>query len=169
MPFGFWSGLKILNDLATNWSFWNTIAIDMFKIIRGRQMSLRTKNVLFTTERLPTLSLDPGIKDLFLGVSKKPKKFTQTLIPKKGQQSNPSNKQPTNRWKSLEVQVYVDITMRAAKENDATTAEQYSRESVRVARTTRELLKKFAGAYHQWLKKTMCSVKDYDILDIMHI
>ena len=48
-------------------------------------------------------------------------------------------------------QVYVDITMRAAKENDATTAEQYSRESVRIARTTRELLKKFAGAYHQWL------------------
>jgi len=46
--------------------------------------------------------------------------------------------------------VYVDITMRAAKENDATTAEQYSRESVRIARTTRELLKKFAGAYHQF-------------------
>ena len=41
--------------------------------------------------------------------------------------------------------------MRAAKENDATTAEQYSRESVRIARTTRELLKKFAGAYHQRL------------------
>ena len=36
------------------------------------------------------------------------------------------------------VQVYVDITMKAAKENDAQTAEQYSRESVRVARTTRE-------------------------------
>ena len=35
-------------------------------------------------------------------------------------------------------QVYVDITMKAAKENDAQTAEQYSRESVRVARTTRE-------------------------------
>lgn len=48
-------------------------------------------------------------------------------------------------------EVYVDITMRAAKENDATTAEQYSRESVRIARTTRELLKKFAGAYHQSL------------------
>jgi len=44
--------------------------------------------------------------------------------------------------------VYVDITMKAAKENDAQTAEQYSRESVRVARTTRELLKKFATAYH---------------------
>ena len=39
--------------------------------------------------------------------------------------------------------------MRAAKENDAVTAEQYSRESIRVARTTRELLKKFAAAYHQ--------------------
>ena len=37
--------------------------------------------------------------------------------------------------------VYVDITMKAAKENDAITAEQYSRESVRIARATRELLK----------------------------
>jgi len=46
--------------------------------------------------------------------------------------------------------VYVDITMRAAKENDATTAEQHSRESVRIARTTRELLKKFASAHHQF-------------------
>ena len=45
--------------------------------------------------------------------------------------------------------VYVDITMRAAKENDTMNAEQYSRESVRIARTTRELLKKFATAYHQ--------------------
>eukprot|EP00913_Durusdinium_trenchii_P028682 g26898.t1 len=45
--------------------------------------------------------------------------------------------------------VYVDITMKAAKDtNDAQTAEQHSRESVRVARCTRELLKKFAGAYH---------------------
>jgi len=44
--------------------------------------------------------------------------------------------------------VYVDITMKAAKENDAVTAEQHARESIRVARTTRELLKKFAGAYH---------------------
>jgi len=43
--------------------------------------------------------------------------------------------------------VYVDITMRAAKETEATTAEQYSRESIRIARTTRELLKKFAEAY----------------------
>lgn len=44
--------------------------------------------------------------------------------------------------------VYVDITMKAAKENDAVTAEQYSRESIRIARATRELLKKFAAAYH---------------------
>ena len=40
--------------------------------------------------------------------------------------------------------------MKAAKENDAVTAEQYSRESIRVARTTRELLKKFAAAYHSF-------------------
>ncbi|CAJ1368812.1 unnamed protein product [Effrenium voratum] len=44
--------------------------------------------------------------------------------------------------------VYVDITMKAAKENDAVTADQYARESIRVARATRELLKKFAAAYH---------------------
>ena len=44
--------------------------------------------------------------------------------------------------------VYVDITMKAAKENDAVTAEQYARESIRVARATRELLKKFAAGYH---------------------
>lgn len=44
------------------------------------------------------------------------------------------------------VQVYVDITMKAAKENDAQTAEQYSRESVRVARTTREWLRCMNGA-----------------------
>ena len=44
--------------------------------------------------------------------------------------------------------VYVDITMKAAKENDAVTAEQHARESIRVAKTTRELLKKFAAAYH---------------------
>ena len=43
--------------------------------------------------------------------------------------------------------VYVEITMKAAKETDMQTAEQYARESIRVARTTRELLKKFAGAY----------------------
>lgn len=42
--------------------------------------------------------------------------------------------------------VYVDITMRAAKESEATTAEQHARESLRIARTTRELLKKFASA-----------------------
>jgi len=44
--------------------------------------------------------------------------------------------------------VYVDITMKAAKETDAVTAEQYSRESIRIARTTRELLKKFSLAHH---------------------
>ncbi|CAK9100045.1 unnamed protein product [Durusdinium trenchii] len=44
--------------------------------------------------------------------------------------------------------VYVDITMKAAKENDAVTAEQYARESIRIARTTRELLKKFSLAHH---------------------
>lgn len=38
--------------------------------------------------------------------------------------------------------------MRAAKENDAVTAKQYNRESIRIARATRELLKKFAAAYH---------------------
>ncbi|CAK9096890.1 unnamed protein product [Durusdinium trenchii] len=43
--------------------------------------------------------------------------------------------------------VYVDITMRAAKETEVSTAEQYSRESIRIARTTRELLKKFAEAH----------------------
>lgn len=43
--------------------------------------------------------------------------------------------------------VYVDITMRAAKETEISTAEQYSRESIRIARTTRDLLKKFSEAY----------------------
>ena len=37
--------------------------------------------------------------------------------------------------------------MKAAKENEAVTAEQHARESIRIARTTRELLKKFAAAY----------------------
>ena len=36
--------------------------------------------------------------------------------------------------------------MKAAKENEAVTAEQHARESIRIARTTRELLKKFAAA-----------------------
>ena len=52
-----------------------------------------------------------------------------------------NKRSPTLRVKCATVamvQVYVDITMKAAKENDAQTAEQYSRESVRVARTTRE-------------------------------
>jgi len=47
--------------------------------------------------------------------------------------------------------VYVDITMRAAKENDVQTAEAYSRESIRIARTTRELLKRFVAAYHAFV------------------
>lgn len=47
--------------------------------------------------------------------------------------------------------VYVDITMKAAKENEAVTAEQYARESIRIARTTRELLKKFAAAHREFL------------------
>lgn len=46
--------------------------------------------------------------------------------------------------------VYVDITMKAAKENEALTAEQHSRESIRIARVTRELLKKFAAAYRMF-------------------
>ncbi|OLP93426.1 Voltage-dependent L-type calcium channel subunit alpha-1S [Symbiodinium microadriaticum] len=45
--------------------------------------------------------------------------------------------------------VYVDITMRAAKENDVNSAEQYARESIRVARCARELLKRFATAYRE--------------------
>ncbi|CAK9023928.1 L type [Durusdinium trenchii] len=47
--------------------------------------------------------------------------------------------------------VYVDITMKAAKENEAVTAEQYARESIRIARTTRELLKKFAAAHRDFM------------------
>ncbi|CAE7737295.1 Cacna1c [Symbiodinium sp. CCMP2592] len=69
--------------------------------------------------------------------------------------------------------VYVDITMKAAKagaglmqcvcgfrlastremvlaENESLNAEQYSRESLRIARCTRELLKRFAAANHQF-------------------
>jgi len=49
---------------------------------------------------------------------------------------------------NLILAVYVDITMRAAKENDVMTAEQHARESVRVARIARELLKIFSNAYH---------------------
>jgi hypothetical protein len=40
------------------------------------------------------------------------------------------------------------------QENEAQTAEQHFRESIRIARTTRELLKKFAAAYHLPLEKT---------------
>ncbi|CAJ1379020.1 unnamed protein product, partial [Effrenium voratum] len=43
--------------------------------------------------------------------------------------------------------VYVDITMKAAKENDLVTFEQHNREAIRVARIARELLKKFAAAF----------------------
>ncbi|CAE7327233.1 Cacna1c [Symbiodinium natans] len=50
--------------------------------------------------------------------------------------------------------VYVDITMKAAKENDAVSAEQHARESIRVARTTRELLKIFSAAYHSFRDNT---------------
>lgn len=39
--------------------------------------------------------------------------------------------------------VYVDITMKAARENEARTSEQHEREPIRVARLTRELVKKF--------------------------
>lgn len=46
--------------------------------------------------------------------------------------------------------VYVDITMKAAKETEALTAEQHARESIRIARTTRELLKKFAQFQKNW-------------------
>ncbi|CAK9037723.1 unnamed protein product [Durusdinium trenchii] len=53
--------------------------------------------------------------------------------------------------------------MRAAKENEATTAEQYSRESVRIARTTRELLKFFANAYNQFEK-----LEDKQIENALH-
>lgn len=42
--------------------------------------------------------------------------------------------------------VYVDITMKAAKENDLT-VDQHHRESIRIARIARELLKKFAAAF----------------------
>ncbi|CAJ1422126.1 unnamed protein product [Effrenium voratum] len=48
--------------------------------------------------------------------------------------------------------VYVDITMKAAKETETLTAEQHARESIRIARTTRELLKKFAS-FHKIMKE----------------
>lgn len=46
--------------------------------------------------------------------------------------------------------VYVDITMKAAKENESISNGQHARESIRIARVTRELLKKFAAAYHMF-------------------
>ncbi|CAE7785675.1 Cacna1c [Symbiodinium pilosum] len=56
--------------------------------------------------------------------------------------------------------VYVDIMMRAAKENDAKGAEQTKRESIRVARTTRELIKIFSAAYNAF--RDQGSLKDDD-------
>eukprot|EP00438_Fugacium_kawagutii_P033349 Skav204235 [mRNA] locus=scaffold1550:277390:299473:- [translate_table: standard] len=54
-------------------------------------------------------------------------------------------------------------------ENEAVTAEQYARESIRIARTTRELLKKFAAAHREFLlmdKDALCieeiSRKDFN-------
>ncbi|CAE7661770.1 Cacna1c [Symbiodinium microadriaticum] len=67
---------------------------------------------------------------------------------------------------NLILAVYVDITMKAAKENDAVTAEQYSRESIRIARTTRELLKKFSSAYHGF-HEMEDSVKHSNTIDWM--
>lgn len=75
--------------------------------------------------------------------------------------------------------VYVDITMRAAKETEISTAEQYARESIRIARTTRELLKKFAEAHRvfydrerddgarEQMKSLLLSTSDF--LDDAHI
>lgn len=53
--------------------------------------------------------------------------------------------------------VYVEITMKAAKETEANTSEQHARESIRIARVTRELLKKFAAAYRAF--------QDFDDVD----
>eukprot|EP00439_Symbiodinium_sp_Y106_P026351 s2486_g3.t1 len=64
--------------------------------------------------------------------------------------------------------VYVDITMRAAKENEATTAEQHSRESIRIARVTRELLKKFASAHHQFQEDDRATAASRPRLEINH-
>ncbi|CAE7661707.1 Cacna1c [Symbiodinium sp. CCMP2456] len=64
--------------------------------------------------------------------------------------------------------VYVDITMRAAKENEAVTAEQHSRESIRIARVTRELLKKFASAHHQFQEDDRATVASRPRLEINH-
>jgi len=53
--------------------------------------------------------------------------------------------------------VYVDITMKAAKETEAMNAEQHARESIRIARTTRELLKKFAAFQKSFTDGTIIS------------
>ena len=50
------------------------------------------------------------------------------------------------RWsRGSPAEVYVDITMRAAKETEISTAEQYARESIRIARTTR-------GGLGDWMR-----------------
>lgn len=54
-----------------------------------------------------------------------------------GLKSSQSPRKNRRRWK-------------AAKENEALTAEQHSRESIRIARVTRELLKKFAAAFRMF-------------------
>ena len=55
--------------------------------------------------------------------------------------------------------VYVDITVRAAKENDVQAGEAYARESIRIARTTRELLKRFVAAYHAFVDIDACHTR----------
>ena len=50
----------------------------------------------------------------------------------------------------------VDITMKAAKESDAQGADQNKRESIRVARTTRELIKIFSAAYNAFREPGIC-------------
>jgi len=65
--------------------------------------------------------------------------------------------------------VYVDITMKAAKENEAITAEQHSRESVRIAQTVRELLKKFRAAYRKFHEKPVddgVAQKNFDAVNL---
>ena len=63
----------------------------------------------------------------------------------------------------------VDITMKAAKENEAITAEQHSRESVRIAQTVRELLKKFRAAYRKFHEKPVddgVAQKNFDAVNL---
>ena len=56
--------------------------------------------------------------------------------------------------------------MKAAKETEALTAEQHFRESIRVARTTRELLKRFAAA-HRWLEQHKDEDHEEKTIDIL--